>query len=115
VAGGKVEPFDGDLDEYAAWLRSRPGSDNPKTPAPKAQPAIAPAPAKPAAKVNPHKVQKAEALVAELEAKLAGIDRQLADPKVYVDATRVADLGREQAALRSRLEAAEGDLLALYD
>ena len=22
VAGGKVEPFDGDLDEYAAWLRS---------------------------------------------------------------------------------------------
>jgi ATP-binding cassette subfamily F protein 3 len=115
VAGGKVEPFDGDLDEYAAWLRSRPGSDNPKTPAPKAQPAIAAAPAKPLPKINPHKLQKAEALVAELEAKLAGIDTQLADPKVYVDAARVADLGREQASLRTTLEAAEADLLALYE
>ena len=118
VAGGRVEPFDGDLDEYAAWLRSRPGSDNPKTPAPKAEPALAkpappPAPAKP--KVNPHKLQKAEALVADLEAKLAGIDSQLADPKVYGNAGRVAELGREQAALRSKLETAEADLLALYD
>ena len=115
VAGGKVEPFDGDLDEYAAWLRSRPGSDNPKTPAPKAQPALAPAPAKPVSKVNPHKLQKAEALVADLEAKVAGIDSQLADPKVYGNAGRVAELGREQAALRSKLETAEADLLALYD
>ena len=115
VAAGKVEPFDGDLDEYAAWLRSRPGSDNPKTPAPKAQPAIAAAPAKPVPKINPHKLQKAEALVAELEAKLAGIDTQLADPKVYVDAARVADLGREQASLRAKLETAEADLLALYE
>ena len=71
--------------------------------------------ARPAAKVNPHKLQKAEALVAELEAKLAGIDTQLADPKVYVDAARVAGLGREQASLRTQLEAAEAGLLAMYD
>ncbi|RZA21372.1 MAG: ATP-binding cassette domain-containing protein [Lysobacteraceae bacterium] len=120
VAAGKVEPFDGDLDEYAAWLRSRPGSDNPDKssksgPAPKAQPAIVAAPAKPAAKVNPHKLQKAEAQVAELEARLAGLEAQLADPKIYVDAARVAELGREQATLRARLETAEADLLALYD
>ena len=115
VAGGKVEPFDGDLDEYAAWLRSRPGSDNPKTPAPKAPPAVAAPPPKPVAKVNPHKLQKAEALVADLEAELAGIDTQLADPKIYGNAGRVAELGREQAALRTKLETAEADLLALYD
>jgi ATP-binding cassette subfamily F protein 3 len=120
VAGGKVEPFDGDLDEYAAWLRSRPGSDNPDKSsrsgtAPKAQPAIAAPPPKPLPKINPHKLQKAEALVAELEAKLAGLDTQLADPRVYVDAARVADLGREQASLRVKLEAAETALLALYD
>ena len=83
--------------------------------APKAQPALAPAPTKPVSKVNPHKLQKAEALVADLEAKLAGIDSQLADPKVYGNAGRVAELGREQAALRSKLETAEADLLALYD
>ncbi len=115
VAGGKVEPFDGDLDEYAAWLRSRPGSDNPRTPAPKAPPALAAAPAKPLSRVNPHKLQKAEALVAELEARLAGIDSQLGDPKIYGNAARAVDLGREQAALRAKLETAEADLLALYE
>ena len=46
VADGKVEPFDGDLDEYAAWLRSRSSggaveqgrkqADKAKAPAPKA-------------------------------------------------------------------------------
>jgi ATP-binding cassette subfamily F protein 3 len=117
VAGGKVEPFDGDLDEYAAWLRSRPGSDNPKTPAPKAQPVIeAPVlPAKKGPKVNPHKLEKAEAHVVELEAKLATLVAQLADPKVYADKTRVAALGRDQATLQLRLQTAEADLMALYE
>ena len=116
VAGGKVEPFDGDLDEYAAWLRSRPGSDNPKTPAPKAQPSIE-APVVPAkkAKGNPHKLQKAEALVVELEAELADLATQLADPKVYADPARVAEIGRGQATLQSRMQTAEADLLALYE
>jgi ATP-binding cassette subfamily F protein 3 len=115
VAGGKVEPFDGDLDEYAAWLRSRPGSDNPKTPAPKAQPVVeALAPPAKKAKGNPHKLQKAEAQVIELEGKLATLATQLADPKVYADTARVAALGREQSALQSRLETAEADLLSLY-
>ena len=116
VAGGKVEPFDGDLDEYAAWLRSRPGSDNPKTPAPKAQPVVE-APVAPARKTkgNPHKLQKAEAQVTELEGKLVALASQLADPKVYADTARVAELGREQAVLQSRLESAEADLLALYE
>jgi ATP-binding cassette subfamily F protein 3 len=117
VAGGKVEPFDGDLDEYAAWLRSRPGSDNPKTPAPKAEPALPTPPAakKPAIKVNPHKLQKAEAQVAELEAKLAHCDAQMADPAVYADAGKLADVGRTQMQLRTALEQAEAELLALYD
>ena len=114
VAAGKVEPFDGDLDEYAAWLRSRPGSDAAKGSAAK-QPVVAPVAAqKPVVKVNPHKLQKVEVQVAELEAGIAGIERQLADAKVYVDPARVAELGREQATLRSRLERAEADLLALY-
>jgi len=118
VAGGRVEPFDGDLDEYAAWLRSRPGSDNPKTPAPKAEPVVAkpapaPAPAKP--RINPHKLQKAEERVARLEGKLAECEAQLADPAVYADAGRVADLGRTQLQLRAELETAEADLLALYE
>ena len=118
VHDGIVEPFDGDLDDYAAWLRSRPGSDNPKTPVPKAAPVAAappPPPAAPKAKPNPHKLQKAEERVARLEGKLAECDAAMADPAVYADAGKVADLGRTQLQLRAELEAAEAELLALYE
>ena len=116
VAGGKVEPFDGDLDDYAAWLRSRPGSDNGKTPAPRQQPAVpSPTPAATKARVNPHKLQKAEARVARLEGLLADCAARMADPAVYADAGKVADLGRQQQHLRAELDEAEGELLALYD
>ena len=118
VHDGIVEPFDGDLDDYAAWLRTRPGADNPKTPAPKAAPVVAApvaasVPVK--SKVNPHKLQKAEERVARLEAKLADCEAQMADPAVYADAGKVADLGRQQLQLRGELEVAEAELLALYD
>ena len=125
VHDGVVEPFDGDLDEYAAWLRSRPAtgeskSEANKSPAkaapskrepesPKPQPA-----ATPKAKINPHKLQKAEARVARLEEKLAECEAQMADPAAYADAGRAADLGRTQMQLRAELDEAEGELLALY-
>ena len=114
VSDGVVKPFDGDLDEYAAWLRSRPASEQARAPAmPKAAEPTA-EPAKPAQKVNPHKLGKAEARVAELEQALAGIDAELADPAVYADGARVSALGQRQAALRAQLDEAEGELLALY-
>ncbi|MDG6347705.1 ATP-binding cassette domain-containing protein [Luteimonas sp. 8-5] len=117
VAGGKVEAFDGDLDEYAAWLRSRPGSEAAKGEKASKAPAAPPAPApRPAAKVNPHKLAKAEAEVATLESQLAVVDAQLADPVLYAgDGARAAELAREQAKLRERLEQAEAALLGLYD
>jgi ATP-binding cassette subfamily F protein 3 len=124
VAGGKVEAFDGDLDAYAAWLRSRPGSDATKAekankPEPAAAPAPAPTPAPAIAsrpKINPHKLAKAEARVAELEARLATLETELADPAAYADGgTRAARIGREQATLRAELDDAEQALLALYD
>ena len=123
VAAGRVEPFDGDLDEYAAWLRSRPGSESAKAgkgaPAPKAAEVAQAAPPPPAAKKtpkpNPHKLQQAEARVTRLEGKLAECAAQLADPAVYADASRVADLGRSQMQLQSELQAAEAELLALYE
>lgn len=140
VADGVVEPFDGDLDDYAAWLRSRgnepkkaaeakaaavaaPAKPEPvpaKANAPTAAvaPTPTPAPAKaaaPAKKINPHKLAKAEARVAELEAALAAIDGDLADPAVWADGgIRAAELGKRQQSLRTELEAAEGELLTLY-
>ena len=129
VAEGVVTPFDGDLDEYAAWLRTRASGDPKKVAA--AKPAetqalsqaataavVAPvvAPAKKGPKINPHKLAKAEARVAEIETRLAQIETELAAPEAYLDSgKRATDLGREQQALRGQLEAAEAELLALYE
>jgi ATP-binding cassette, subfamily F, member 3 len=122
VSDGVVEPFDGDLDEYAAWLRTRANSD-PKKAATKpvdekiVQPPVA-APAdsaKKTPKLNPQKLAKAETRVADIEARLAAIEIELAAPAAYADGgKRAADLGREQQTLRGQLEAAEAELLALY-
>ena len=122
VADGVVEPFDGDLDEYAAWLRTRANSDPKKSAAKQVEaappPVAAPpaAPAKKGPKLNPQKLAKAEARVAELESRLAQIETELAAPTAYADGgKRAADLGREQQTLREQLEAAEAELLALYE
>ncbi|NOT88668.1 MAG: ABC-F family ATP-binding cassette domain-containing protein [Lysobacter sp.] len=122
VADGTVEPFDGDLDEYAAWLRTRASSDPKKAAAKQAeaapQPVAAPVstPAKKGSKLNPQKLAKAETRVAELEARLARIETELAAPTAYADGgKRATDLGREQQTLRGQLEAAEAELLALYE
>ncbi len=125
VHDGVVEPFDGDLDDYAAWLRSRPSADSTKpaaepaaskpqvaAPAPAAAP---PARAKQSAKVNPVKLQQAEARVARLEEKLAECEARLGDPATYADAGAIADLGRQQMQLRGELDQAESELLRLYD
>ena len=123
VHDGVVEPFDGDLDEYAAWLRSRPADGSARKAAPvtaAAATVAVPAPAPKAAprkagKANPQKLQQAEARVARLEGKLAECDAALADPAVYANAEQVADLGRTQMQLRAELEEAEADLLQLYE
>ena len=116
VHDGVVEPFDGDLDDYAAWLRTRPsGEQKAASPSPPASaPAPAPAVAKKPQKANPHKLQQAEARVARLEEQLRSCEHDLADPGVYADAGRVADLTRTQMQLRSELDTAEAELLALY-
>jgi ATP-binding cassette subfamily F protein 3 len=118
VARGHVAPFDGDLDEYTAWLRSGAGEAERTGPAavPAAAPAAASASAGRSAKVNPQKLREAEARVAGLEARLSDVEQALADPDAYAGGgTRAADLTREQAKLRGELEAAESDLLSLYE
>ena len=119
VADGAVEPFDGDLDEYAAWLRSRATAQGnkaqkiPETPLPSVAPAK---PATPAKKVNPHKVAQVEGRIAELEGKLAGLEAEMVDPSAYANGgTRLAEIGREQQQLRDALANAEAEWAALYE
>ncbi|WP_312225951.1 ATP-binding cassette domain-containing protein [Stutzerimonas nitrititolerans] len=115
VADGRVEDFDGDLDDYARWLvdyRSRQ------------QPAVAPeaaadktdkraqrqAAAALRQQLAPHKreADKLEKNLSEVHEQLAGLDARLADSALYESARKdeLRDLLARQAALKVR----EGEL-----
>ena len=122
VADGVVEPFAGDLDEYAAWLRTRASAQGARNKADRTEKVEAPAPvqvvapAKPAAAkkpVNPHKLEAAEKKVEQLGEALAAIDRQLADPGNYADAAKMGRLGGERDVLAQQLEQAEAAWMEL--
>src|SRR5690606_21376471 len=111
VADGVVEPFAGDLDDYAAWLRTRPVAQGTRVRLEQAAPDPVAIPAPPPAvarkPVNPVKLAAAEKKVAELEAQLADLDRELADPANMTDAPRLVALAQDRQALAARLEQAE--------
>jgi len=124
VADGVVEPFDGDLDEYAQWLRTRASAQGARSKADRVEKAEAPVPAAPVAPakpattkkpVNPHKLEAAEKKVEQLGAALADIDGQLADPVNYADAAKMTKLGRERDVLVQQLEQAEAAWMELLD
>ncbi len=123
VADGTAQEFDGDLDAYAVWLRSRDSSNDGKARekkggvAPEVTYAPAAVPAKPRrGKANAHKLARAEERVGELKARLAKLEARLADPSVYADGgAQAVELGREQAQLQGELDAAEAELLELYE
>ena len=125
VADGVAQPFDGDLDEYASWLRSRDNSGDARTQKASAAAKLAAstAAAAPVAtpssaggkKSNPRKLELAEAAVAELESKLHVLDMDLADPDRYAGGPgSAADLARQRDALAVKLAKAESELMELY-
>ena len=112
VANGRVESFDGDLDDYAAWLRGRSAEDARGT-------GVAAAPSKPAprktVKPNPQRTAKAEARLADLQARMDAIAAELADPAAYADGgARALEAARQQRELQEELERIELELLELY-
>jgi ATP-binding cassette subfamily F protein 3 len=117
VADGVVEPFAGDLDEYAAWLRTRPNAQGTKQKMAQAAP-TPPPPTRPVAQKkppNPHKLKAAEEKMAQLEAALADIDAQLAEPGNAGKASLMVDLGRQREMTVADLAKAEQDWMALYE
>ncbi|MDR2871903.1 MAG: ABC-F family ATP-binding cassette domain-containing protein [Xanthomonadaceae bacterium] len=115
VANGGVSSFDGDLDAYAAWLRTyalKEGETKPAPPVPLASNDKRLV----ARKVpNPYKLARAEAEVADAEARLTEVDAKLADPAVFADEVKVAELMHMRDALYQQLQAAEHAWAALYD
>ena len=118
VADGHVEEFNGDLDEYAAWLRSR--GNEPK--APKAAAAPPPKPPKPAKPVRSkheqdtaaRRARQLETRVAELAEQLAQVEAQLADPAIYGNdgGSEVGQLTQRQQKLVAEKDALEAEWLA---
>src|SRR3546814_13217230 len=102
VADGRVDAFDGDLDDYAVWLRSRNNRpmaaataalpDRPAVPAPK------PVDAK-ATRRQRTRLQQLEARLAQIDASNADLDAPLADPVIYHgEHTRATPLAHHQTA-----------------
>ncbi|ALQ96722.1 glutathione ABC transporter ATP-binding protein [Xylella fastidiosa 32] len=122
VADGVVEPFAGDLDQYAAWLRTRPAARGVRAKTEEVnQPqasltAKSPASQLPVKKsVNSQKLLVAEKHVSELETLLAELDRKLADPVNYANGEVMRRLGDEREHTARRLAEAEQAWLLLMD
>jgi ATP-binding cassette subfamily F protein 3 len=125
VAGGKVTPFDGDIDDYQSrLLRERVGK-----PAKRDE---KPAPESPAASKKDQRKQSAEGRakraplrralealeksISRLNAERRQIEAKLADPETYSDPTaNVADLQREKVRLERDIAHAEHEWLVAQE
>jgi ATP-binding cassette subfamily F protein 3 len=116
VAGGRVTPFDGDLDDYvkfvlserggkAASEKSTPQSDRVQARKAAADKRIETAPLR-------KRVQKAEADIARLTRDLDRLDATLADGSLFTrDATKAAAIAKSRADTAAELAAAEEEWL----
>ena len=130
VDGGRVQEFEGDLDDYARWLArgdARPAPSSPSSPSP---PPAQPARAESAQQRRRESAEQRKAL-APLRARLArcdkrlhelaalakSLDAQLADPAIYSAAQRARqmDLTMQRARVAQETEEVEGEWLTLTD
>jgi ATP-binding cassette subfamily F protein 3 len=111
VADGKVEEFDGDLEDYTRWLveyrqRNAPVSNTPVNPDKTDKKAQRQAAAALRQQLAPHKreADKLEAELGKLHEKLAKIDASLGDSDIYEPARKneLRDLLADQAKLKVR-------------
>ncbi|MBL8384708.1 MAG: ATP-binding cassette domain-containing protein [Burkholderiales bacterium] len=132
VSSGRLQPFDGDLEDYREWLfATRLGKQDARLPAPAAAPA-APAPQSAAARQEQKRaeaearqrraarlkpvearIKRLEEQMAKLQARKAEIDGRLAGPEIYEDARKeeLKSLMIDQAYVARELDALESEWL----
>jgi ATP-binding cassette, subfamily F, member 3 len=119
VSDGHMERFKGDLDEYAAWLRTRlnRGSDKPAKPAP----VPAASPPAPAARPDGKARRRLENLEQRLQALMSEqtqLEARLADPALYgdgADRSELPALAQRHASLGEEISAVEAEWLSLTE
>jgi ATP-binding cassette, subfamily F, member 3 len=113
VDGGRVQEFDGDLDDYARWLTRSTAPDSQASPAAAKPPKLASKPEKPAAprrNLSPlrSRLARVEKRMAELAQLAKDLDAQLSDPALYGAAERARQV--DLTAQRARVAQETGEV-----
>ncbi|MCA8866363.1 MULTISPECIES: ATP-binding cassette domain-containing protein [unclassified Halomonas] len=131
VADNRVEPFDGDLEDYRVWLKARleesrrdsrgekaeRQSQQPSGDSREARKASRKAAAELREKLRPLKKQRdqAEKAMEKAQQELDQVEQVLADPELYTDSARKAELTKtlsQQAEIKARLDESERQWLS---
>ncbi len=126
VANGRVEPFDGDLDEYARWLRQQAvtgieieSGDHSADSVPLSRKEQRRQQAEQRKQQAPLKreVKQLEQQVDELEQQRSVLEQRLAEPELYQEDNRMElkVLLQQKGELDRKLESTEERLLACYE
>ena len=119
AADGTVRPFDGDMDEYAKFVLDRAKQSVKPTQvareeSSKSEPAAAP---KKTVAIEPlkRKIEAAEQVVTRTTRQVAELETQLADPQLYKNPTKVAELTKRRDAAKVKLGEAEATWMGLAE
>ncbi len=131
VADHRVEPFDGDLEDYRVWLKARleesrrdsrgekaeRQNQQPSGDSREARKASRKAAAELREKLRPLKKQRdqAEKAMEKAQHELDKVEQVLADPELYTDSSRKAELTKtlsQQAEIKARLDESERQWLS---
>ncbi|MEJ2131238.1 MAG: ATP-binding cassette domain-containing protein, partial [Gammaproteobacteria bacterium] len=109
VADGSVDSFDGDLEDYARWLRSGRAISGVTSRQSEKRRSRRKASADRRASTQPlrDKLASLEETVARLHEEIDAIETQLADNETYHDKDKLTQLLKDQAERRERLRVAE--------
>jgi ATP-binding cassette, subfamily F, member 3 len=112
VAEGRLQPFDGDLDDYREWLLKSKSEVFEKKPAPqekKVSPAARPKPI--SRKPIESRIKRLEEQMARLNTRKLEIEARLSDPAVYQDQRNLDTALVDQAYVARELAQLEGEWL----
>ena len=131
VADNRVEPFDGDLEDYRIWLKARleenrrdsrgekaeRQNQQPSGDSREARKASRKAAAELREKLRPLKKQRdqAEKAMEKAQQELDKVEQVLADPELYTNSSRKAELTKtlsQQAEIKARLDESERQWLS---